>query len=135
MDDVVVPSVEVAVIFALPMSAQHPNPLNLLEKIIMAKARTPKKTSTNGDARSNGAAAVPVKQASSALQTSSAADSNVSRAKPSRPSLVTDTSVYPSVSEDQIRRRAYELYTQRGGGDGRHVEDWFRAEAELLGRR
>ena len=102
----------------------------------MAKARTPKKTSSNGDARTNGAAAAPARQASaSALQTSSAADSNANRAKPSRPSPATDTSVYPSVSEEQIRRRAYELYTQRGGGDGGHVEDWFRAEAELLGRR
>jgi hypothetical protein len=38
------------------------------------------------------------------------------------------------VSEEQIRHRAYELYVQRGGGHGRHVEDWFRAEAELRGR-
>jgi Protein of unknown function (DUF2934) len=30
-----------------------------------------------------------------------------------------------------IRRRAYELYQQRGGGEGRAVEDWLRAEKEI----
>ncbi len=33
--------------------------------------------------------------------------------------------------QDEIRRRAYELYEQRGKEDGRDWEDWFRAEAEL----
>jgi hypothetical protein len=40
----------------------------------------------------------------------------------------------PSVSEEQVRRRAYELYVQRGRTDGGHDADWFRAEAELRGR-
>ena len=52
-----------------------------------------------------------------------------------RPSRATNTSVYPSVSEDKIRQRAYELYVQRGGKQGSHVDDWYRAEAELRGRR
>jgi hypothetical protein len=131
-----VPSVEVAVIFALPIGAQHPTPLKFLEKIIMAKAKSPSKkaAATNGDARSNGSATVAKKQSTSALQSSSASDSNVAKANVPLPSPVTDTSVYPSISEEQIRRRAYELYTQRGGSHGRHAEDWFRAEAELLGR-
>ena len=33
--------------------------------------------------------------------------------------------------ENQIRRRAYELYEQRGREDGRDVEDWLRAEDEI----
>lgn len=33
--------------------------------------------------------------------------------------------------QDEIQRRAYELYEQRGKEDGRDWEDWFRAEAEL----
>jgi len=33
--------------------------------------------------------------------------------------------------EEQIRRRAYELYEQRGREDGRDQEDWFRAEEEI----
>jgi HSP20 family protein len=31
-----------------------------------------------------------------------------------------------------IRQRAHELFTVRGGGHGRDLEDWFRAEAELF---
>jgi hypothetical protein len=33
--------------------------------------------------------------------------------------------------EEQIRRRAYELYLERKRGDGHDVEDWLDAEAEL----
>ena len=32
---------------------------------------------------------------------------------------------------EQIRRRAYELYEQRGREDGHEVEDWLRAEEEV----
>jgi len=34
--------------------------------------------------------------------------------------------------EAQVRRRAYELYEQRGKKDGHHLEDWLQAESELL---
>ena len=38
--------------------------------------------------------------------------------------------------KEQIMARAYELYLQRGGGDGRGLEDWLTAEKELKhGRR
>ena len=37
--------------------------------------------------------------------------------------------------EGQIRQRAYELYEQDGRQDGRDQEYWFRAEAEVRGRR
>ncbi len=33
--------------------------------------------------------------------------------------------------EERIRSRAYQLYEQRGRGDGHDLEDWFEAEAEL----
>jgi hypothetical protein len=36
--------------------------------------------------------------------------------------------------QEEIRRRAYELYQQRGGEHGRDHEDWIRAEAEVLAR-
>src|SRR5256885_14690599 len=39
----------------------------------------------------------------------------------------------PSVEE--IRFRAYELYIERGGGDGMDFEDWLRAEQELKERK
>ena len=32
---------------------------------------------------------------------------------------------------DRVRRRAYELFEQRGGQHGGHLEDWLRAEEEL----
>lgn len=37
--------------------------------------------------------------------------------------------------EERIRQRAYELYEQEGRQDGRDQEYWFRAEAEIRGRR
>ncbi|HEV2116104.1 MAG TPA: DUF2934 domain-containing protein [Terriglobales bacterium] len=36
--------------------------------------------------------------------------------------------------EEEIRRRAYELFQERGGEHGRHHEDWLRAEAEVRAR-
>ncbi len=33
--------------------------------------------------------------------------------------------------EEEIRRRAYELYEQRGREGGHEVEDWLRAEEEV----
>jgi Protein of unknown function (DUF2934) len=108
-----------------------------LEKSPMARAKSSGKTAAgaNGDAGSNGSTTVSKKKIpSSALQMSSAGESNALKAEVPLPSRVTDTSVYPSVNEDRIRQRAYELYTQRGGKHGNHIEDWFRAEAELRGR-
>lgn len=38
-------------------------------------------------------------------------------------------------TQEQIARRAYELYLARGGSHGRHEDDWLQAERELrLGR-
>jgi hypothetical protein len=36
----------------------------------------------------------------------------------------------PEVQE-QIRRRAYELYEERGRYDGHDLEDWLQAESEM----
>jgi hypothetical protein len=33
--------------------------------------------------------------------------------------------------EDEIRRRAYELFEARGGEDGQDLDDWLRAEEEI----
>jgi hypothetical protein len=37
----------------------------------------------------------------------------------------------PYELQEQIRRRAYELYEQRGAQDGHELEDWLQAEAEV----
>lgn len=39
----------------------------------------------------------------------------------------------PADIEESVRRRAYELYEQRGREDGHAMEDWLEAEAEILG--
>ena len=36
--------------------------------------------------------------------------------------------------DEQIRRRAYDFYEQRGRTDGHDVDDWLQAEAELRGK-
>jgi len=42
--------------------------------------------------------------------------------------------VVPINLEDEIRRRAYELYEQRGFQSGHEHEDWLIAEREILAR-
>lgn len=39
----------------------------------------------------------------------------------------------PLHMEQTVRRRAYELYEQRGREDGHAQEDWLHAEAEVVG--
>jgi len=34
--------------------------------------------------------------------------------------------------EERVRRRAYELYVQRGGVGASDVDDWLQAEEEVL---
>jgi hypothetical protein len=34
-----------------------------------------------------------------------------------------------------IAKRAYQIYRERGGTDGRALDDWLQAEAELSSRR
>lgn len=43
-------------------------------------------------------------------------------------------SVVPINVEDEIRRRAYELYEQRGCTSGHDTEDWLVAEREVMQR-
>lgn len=40
-----------------------------------------------------------------------------------------------NVTREQIERRAYEIYLQRGGSHGTDMEDWLVAERELLGEQ
>jgi hypothetical protein len=37
------------------------------------------------------------------------------------------------LAKEDIARRAYELYVQRGSQPGKAVEDWTKAEKELTG--
>jgi Protein of unknown function (DUF2934) len=49
------------------------------------------------------------------------------------PSVESPTAVpiASGVSEDDIARRAFELYCDRGREDGHDVDDWLNAEREL----
>lgn len=57
-----------------------------------------------------------------------------SQRKPSPPASKTPTSLRTKDTdvEEQIRRRAFELYQQRGEVPGRATDDWLQAKAEIL---
>ena len=44
-----------------------------------------------------------------------------------------DVSPGNSAREEEIRRRAYEIYIERGTQPGRELDDWLQAERELAG--
>jgi hypothetical protein len=50
------------------------------------------------------------------------------------PDLNPSTSAAEPAKEEQVRRRAYELFLQRGGFWGNPEQDWFQAEAEVRDR-
>jgi hypothetical protein len=63
-----------------------------------------------------------------------AAQEKKSSPSPSRAPAQTTQEVGPT--EEQIARRAYELYLARGGQHGHDEQDWLQAERELkLGRQ
>lgn len=46
-----------------------------------------------------------------------------------------NVTVMPQVNmEEEIRRRAYEIYEERGGTHGLDQDDWYRAEQEVAAR-
>jgi hypothetical protein len=46
-----------------------------------------------------------------------------------------DTTSNAGPSLDDIRRRAYERYLERGGHHGQQVDDWLEAEKELRNKK
>ena len=60
------------------------------------------------------------------------------KAKPRVQNLSDGNSQNAGASEsvqEQIRIRAYELYEERGRGDGHDVEDWLQSESEVIAKR
>ncbi len=39
-----------------------------------------------------------------------------------------------NIADDEVRRRAYEIWEQRGRQHGKDADDWFRAESEIRGK-
>ena len=62
-------------------------------------------------------------------------DAPAAPAKPRarRPPAAKKTATEPSV--DDIRRRAYERYLERGGEHGQHFDDWVEAEKDLRSKK
>lgn len=61
----------------------------------------------------------------------------VSRPRPVRTRSMPATEIVSHTiepTEEQIRRRAHEIYLQRNGAPGSPEADWLQAEAELRGR-
>ncbi len=46
-------------------------------------------------------------------------------------STIRQTTESTSDIQEQIRRRAHELYEQRGREDGHELDDWLQAESEV----
>ena len=42
-----------------------------------------------------------------------------------------DTSANHAPNHEEIRRRTYEIYLERGGLSGRELDDWVQAEREI----
>ena len=57
--------------------------------------------------------------------------------KPQMPTLPMETRATesPVDIQEQVRRRAFELYEQRGREDGHDLDDWLQAESELVQQR
>jgi hypothetical protein len=51
-----------------------------------------------------------------------------------RKNSASQVNLVPINLEDEIRRRAYELYVQRGTAPGSEAEDWLTAEREIMQR-
>jgi hypothetical protein len=52
--------------------------------------------------------------------------------KTSSPSVRKSSTVKSLPTREEIALRAYEIYLERGGAPGNELEDWTRAERELL---
>ena len=39
------------------------------------------------------------------------------------------------LTEEYIRERAYQIYEQHGRQDGHDKDDWYQAEAEIIGKK
>lgn len=50
---------------------------------------------------------------------------------PIQPQAKVASELNVELQQERIRRRAYELYEQRGGEQGHDLDDWLRAESEF----
>lgn len=89
-----------------------------------SEKKTPRKTSAKKSPATK-AAAAPNKSAVEIANAVPAVDPNFT-AVPVKTKQPAPAELY-----EEIRRRAYEFYNERGGQHGSHEADWHRAEAEV----
>ena len=58
-------------------------------------------------------------------------ESKAPQAIPAKAAEAVEASTANAAREEDIRRRAYEIYLERGAEPGRELEDWLQAEREL----
>ena len=51
------------------------------------------------------------------------------------PTSKTQTTMSTVDLQEQVRRRAFELYELRGREDGHELDDWLQAESEIVQQR
>jgi hypothetical protein len=92
-----------------------------------------KKSSDKPASKKTAAKKAPAKKA--AAKKKSVAEEIVAKAPVNSPHLTTEPlrAAQPSPADlyEEIRRRAYEFYCERGGQHGSHEADWHRAESEV----
>jgi hypothetical protein len=93
------------------------------EKIVMAKRPTSQPKALDP-------AESPRPKAKRARKTEAAAPASIG-APP--PESIAGPVIEPTL--DDIRRRAYERYLERGGKHGQHFDDWLEAERELKAKK
>ncbi len=71
-------------------------------------------------------AAAPVESVAAAIAATAPANAAQHTTLPMRTAKPAPAELY-----DEIRRRAYEFYRERGGQHGSHEADWHRAESEV----
>jgi Protein of unknown function (DUF2934) len=89
---------------------------------IMAKAKTPR---TGADKMNGASVASPVTASASSIPEIREVRTTASD---------TRKNIVPINLEEEIRRRAYELWEENGRSAGRDQEYWLSAEAEIRGR-
>ena len=93
-----------------------------------SRSRTGKSSPNNPEATSK----APVEAAPASV--ASSGENGKSKSGPEMVKSAPRPSVVPFSLEEEIRRRAYELYAQRGFSTGSETDDWLVAEREILDR-
>src|SRR5436305_916163 len=93
-------------------------------------AKSPRKTSSPKTSAAKQPTPINSHPSATAVAVEDAPNLSVLKHPPHSSIQPSTTTVHPSM-EEEIRRRAYELYEERGRLHGFEQEDWARAEAEI----